>query len=166
MKKSLLGLVAVLLMSTSAFAQNRTLQDALWACTMGYDVESEGVQILFGNFSLEGKGQLDCVALDGQKVSYPLNVSISANKLSPTIGLGKFRVKGVSAAVSLFNEDPQDLLGKYIIVSGHASAFIGAGAMVAIHADLPNISLNVSVSLASGFGVQAGLSTMHIELAE
>ena len=145
-------------------AEASTAQPA-YVCKIDFSGTSQGAQLLIGSFKTQAKGTLSCLDLTGVVTSTPVNITIASHLLSPTIGLGSFQITGSTAEVSLLNLAPSVLFGKYLVAQGQASLIGGAAAFTAVRVGLPELQLQVSLQVVSGYGVEAGLSTMTISPA-
>lgn len=157
MKKLLLALM--MLAGTQAFAAT----SPLWTCRMGFEGEAKGLQLLVGSYNMEGTGELSCYNVLGETKTIPIKVSIKSTPLAAVIAFGAFDVYGQSADIALFAENPEDLLGKYLVAQGQAAVVGGIGSFVATHAHLPELALKISLQFLRGFGLQLGVSAMTIE---
>jgi hypothetical protein len=88
---------------------------------------------------------------------------MSTKFLAPRVALGKFDVYGEAAQIGLFSNEPEDLLGTYLVAQGQGALVAGAGAMTAIHASIPHLTMQVSVQFVKGFGLNVGLTKMTLE---
>lgn len=155
---------AVLALSLIGFSANAS--QPAWICAMNFEGQSKGVQVIVGHFSTTATGSIECVGLDGAKYQKNVNIKMGMGPIAPAFGVGEFSFKGVSLGISLFNCHPDALLGNYVVVKGHGSAVIGAGAFVAAKVDLPQIAVQVATELTHGFGVEVGVRRMKITAAD
>lgn len=163
MKKALF--VLALLVGSSAFAQTGPASP-FWLCRLTFQGEAKGLQVLVGKFSLRSRGHLACTNIFGESEIMPVTVSFRTTPLAPVVAAGKYKVYGISKDVSLFAEEPSDLLGTWLVANGQAAVIGGLGAFAAVHARLPELSLQVSLQFLKGLGLNLGLTTMKIERAE
>lgn len=159
MKKLLIALATMV--SMQAFAQS-----PLWTCGMEFDAEGKGLQLIVGKYEVKGQGNLSCISLAGEEVEVPIKVSIDSTPVALRVAFGALTAKGVSAEIALFANNPEDLLGNYLVARAEAAVIGGVGAFVATHADFPALVLNVGLEFTQGFGVNLGIEKMTIELAE
>ena len=131
---------------------------------MGFKGTAKGVKILVGSYKFSGKGNLLCVSPTGQTADYPVTVTMNAAPLSPQISLGYMQLSGQAVEFSLFNLNPEDVLGTYYIAQGQAAVAGGVGVITAAKVGLPELALQISLQFARGLGVNLGLNKMHIEL--
>ncbi len=159
--------VIVALVVTGAFAQAKSrISPTAWGCSMGFNGYAKGFKVIIGTYQYKGHGTLDCVSASGERVSLPITVSMRAAPLSPTISLSRMELRGVAANISLLNTYPEAILGTYGVVQGSVALVGGVGAMTAVHAELPSVTLNLSLQLARGFGLNLGINRMVIALDE
>ena len=161
MKKVILSAIVTLFMSMATQA-TETLVPA-WACQLSFKGEAAGLQVIVGKFDVNAEGVLKCVTPFAEVKTIPVRINMSTNILAPRIAFGKFDVYGQSAQIGLFSNDPEDLLGTYIVAAGQGALVAGAGAMTAIHVGLPHITMQVSVQFVKGFGLNLGLTKMTLE---
>jgi ABC-type glycerol-3-phosphate transport system substrate-binding protein len=134
-----------------------------WICGLSFQGEAEGAQIIVGDFEAKAHGRIKCVGLNGEKYEQKVRVTIGSDPIEAAIAFGDFEFAGRSAEISLFNCAPKALFGSYLIAEGQAAFGIGAGAFVATKISPPEIAVQVSVQLLSGFGIDLGLYRMRIE---
>lgn len=134
----------------------------LWICEMGFKGTASGLKIILGKYKFHGKGRLNCVNIIGQTVSYPVNLDMNAHLISPGIALGKYKMYGEALEISLFNCDPDELLGKYMIAQGHATLLGGLGVIKAIKLGNPQLALSISLQVTKGFGIDLSLNQLRI----
>jgi hypothetical protein len=129
---------------------------------MAFSGQSEGFQIFLGHFKTEASGTLNCVDGIGGTYSQDITVTMQTCALSATIGAGSFKIAGLSTEISLLDQSPEVLFGHYLVAQGQASIFAGAGAFTAVRVAPPQVALNVSVQLLTGFGLELGVQKMTI----
>ncbi|MBS1971266.1 MAG: hypothetical protein JSU04_13235 [Bdellovibrionales bacterium] len=159
MKKMILA-IAMVLGASSAHA----FTAPAWACSLSFKGESQGLKVIVGNYSFDGKGDLLCVTPTGQVADYPVTVTMEAKKFSPQVALGHMKVAGQAVEFSLLNLNPEDVLGTYYVAQGQAAVAGGVGVIAATKVGLPQLALQVSLQFARGLGVNLGLSKMTIAL--
>ena len=152
---------ALLSLSVSTFASENVVP--AWACNLNFKGHAAGLQVIVGAFSVKADGILTCISPLEEVKTIPVKIDMSSSLLAPRIGLGSFDVYGDAAQISLFNTAPEDLLGTYYVAAGQGAIVAGAGAMTAIHADIPELTMNVSVQFVKGFGLNLGFTKMTIE---
>ena len=135
-----------------------------WACSMHFKGEASGVKILVGFYNFNGTGNLNCTSATGERKLYPIKLTMKAAPLSPQISFGKMELNGLAADISLFNTNPDALLGNYYIAQGQAAIIAGVGIITAIHTNPPEVALKISLQFAKGFGINLGLNRLKIEL--
>jgi hypothetical protein len=135
-----------------------------WACNMTFKGEAKGVKLIIGKYNLDAKGSLRCVSASGVTESYPITLKAKSRFIGPQVALGKLQFVGAAANIALFTNNPQDLLGNYLLVHGQASVIRGAGVLAAAHTDIPALTVNLSLQFTKGFGVNLGLEKLAIEL--
>jgi hypothetical protein len=150
--------------NTEAQAARRSAP--LWVCQLGFTGNATGFKIILGYYSFNGTGRVNCVSAIGDTVSYPVSLRMKAAPLSPSIALGKYELYGQSAKISLFNTNPDDLLGRYMIAQTHATILGGVGAITAIKVGNPQLALAVSLQFSRGFGVDLALNQLIISRIE
>lgn len=134
----------------------------LWVCHLGFKGTAKGFKILLGKYRFHGTGRLSCVNIIGQTVSYPVALDMRAKILSPGVAIGKYRMYGTSAEISLFNCDPDELLGKYMIAQAHATLIGGVGVITAVKLGNPQLALTLSVQVSKGLGLDLSLNQLRI----
>ncbi|MBX3018660.1 MAG: hypothetical protein KF767_12275 [Bdellovibrionaceae bacterium] len=134
-----------------------------WVCALGFEGQARGVQILVGSFKSVAYGEIRCTDLIGGEYVQPVKVTIGAEPVALNLAIGTFDFVGGAAEISLFNNQPSDLLGNYLVVQGRAAFALGAGAFTAVRVNIPNIALNISVEVMRGLGAQVGINKMRIE---
>jgi len=134
----------------------------LWVCQIGFKGEAKGFKILFGKYQFRAAGNMNCISILGHKVRYPVWLTMNALPLSPGIAIGKYKVYGQSAEISLFNCDPDVLLGKYLIAQAHATIIGGVGAITAVKIGLPQLALALSLNVQRGFGFDVSVNQLRI----
>ncbi|MGZ3747968.1 MAG: hypothetical protein ACXWRE_11390, partial [Pseudobdellovibrionaceae bacterium] len=63
-----------------------------WVCSMRFKGEAEGLKLIYGDYTFNGRGELFCVNPAGHKESYPVIVSMNSKKLSPQVSFGHMRL--------------------------------------------------------------------------
>lgn len=134
-----------------------------WVCNLAFKGQAKGLKIILGKYTFEGEGNLRCVSALGSAYDFPVALSMRAAPLSPGIALGKYNVYGESGQISLFNMDPNAVMGKYMIAQAHATLLGGVGTIVAVKAGNPHLSLTLSLNVQTGFGVDLALNQLRIE---
>jgi hypothetical protein len=135
--------------------------ESAWVCGLKFKGTSKGVQVIVGKFSTVAYGTLSCKGIGGT-YTRDVMVTMGGKCIGLTAGIGYFKIKGISSEISLFNADPNMLLGKYKTVNGEAAVIVGAGAFTAIKVGLPQLAFAVSVQLVGGFGAKVGIEKMMI----
>lgn len=161
MKKMLLAIAMVL-----GAAQAHAFTAPAWACSLSFKGEAEGLKVIVGNYTFDGKGSLLCVSPTGQHVDYPVTVTMNAKKFSPQISFGHMQLAGQAVEFSLLNMNPENVLGTYYVAQGQAAIAGGVGVITATKVGLPELALQVSLQFARGLGVNLGLNKMVIALDE
>ncbi|MBX2996448.1 MAG: hypothetical protein KF681_16625 [Bdellovibrionaceae bacterium] len=167
-------LIAAMILGTGAqaFAQETvelnhvtTREEArpAWVCGLAFEGESQGLQFIIGSFRTVAYGELNCTDGLGGEYHRPVRVSMGTKFISPAIGIGTFRLAGVSAEISLFNLHPDVLLGQYVVAQGQVAFVGGVAAFTAVKVQPPQIAAQVSIQLLSGFGAHLGFHKMTIE---
>ncbi|WP_413559673.1 hypothetical protein [Bdellovibrio sp. HCB209] len=134
----------------------------IWTCGMHFKGVSKGVKIIAGKFKTTAYGTIKCVNTHGTKWSRPVKITMGAHCIGPQVGLGWLKFHGVAGEISLFNSDPDVILGKYLATNGDAAVIIGAGSFQAVKVGWPQLALNMSMKLNGGFGVTVGLDHLYI----
>lgn len=160
------ALLALALMLTIGFTPKQSEASnkggPLWVCQLGFKGEARGLKILIGSYKFNGAGTLRCVSVTGNTRVYPVWLTMNAKMLSPGIALGKYTMWGQAAEISLFNCDPDELLGKYMIAQAHATLFGGVGAITAVRLGNPQLALNLSLQVQRGWGFDVTINQMRI----
>jgi hypothetical protein len=159
MKKVILAIAMVL-----GVSQAHAIQAPAWACSLSFKGEAEGLKLIYGHYSFDGRGNLFCFSPTGQSVNYPVRVTMNAKKLSPQISFGRMKLFGQASEFSLFNMSPKHVLGTYHVAQGQAAIIGGIGIITASKVDLPQFALQISLQFARGFGMNLGLNRMVIAL--
>jgi len=134
----------------------------LWVCQLGFKGDATGFKIILGYYAFNGVGRVNCVSAIGDTVSYPVSLKMKAAPLSPSIALGRYTLYGQSAKISLFNTNPDDILGRYMVAQTHATIIGGVGAITAVKVGNPQLALTVSLQFSRGFGVDLALNQLTI----
>jgi hypothetical protein len=133
-----------------------------WVCQLGFKGQAKGFKLVLGKYRLHAAGNLNCVSIIGHTESYPVWLDIDANFFTPGIALGKYNVYGQSGQISLFNSEPSELFGRYMIAQGHATIVGGVGVLTAVKAGSPQLSLTLSLNVQKGFGFDATVNVLKI----
>lgn len=157
--KKLIVTLSLVLMGLAAHAEKNV---PAWACTMNFKGTQQGLQLILGQYKFEGHGSLTCIDPMGQHKTIPVKVEMMTAKLSPSISFGYLELYGQTAEVSLFANEPEDLMGNYLVAQGQAAVFGGVGLITAVKVDVPQVALRVSLQFAKGFGMNLGLAKMRI----
>ncbi len=162
MKQLLATLVLALGAATSPNSAQALEAQPRWLCGLEFEGEARGIQILVGSFRSEATGVLHCTSTEGEEYERDVRVTMQTEPIGPTIGLGSFRFVGGAANISVPTSSPRALFGRYVVAQGRAAVIGGAGAFTAFHTSNRSLALNVSLQLVSGFGVEAGFTTMTL----
>ena len=132
-----------------------------WVCGMKFTGTSKGFKVIIGQFKTVAYGTLKCTSL---KKSYTqrVKVEIGHHWIGPTAGIGWFKLAGKAATISLFNCNPDKLLGNYLVAQSEAAIIGGVGAFTAVKVGFPQLAVDISLQLLKGFGVQVGIDKMRI----
>lgn len=134
----------------------------VWVCGMQFKGTSKGIQLIFGKFKTRAYGTLACASIHGEKFSRKVRIEINSWGIGPTVGIGYFKLRGLSSQISLFNESPEDLLGRYSTTQYEGAVGAGAGYFSAVKLGLPQLSYTVSIQLLGGIGFKVGMEKMRI----
>lgn len=159
--KKILVMAALSLMGLVAQAQDDSRP--VWVCGLAFEGQSKGVQILLGRFRTEATGELRCTDAIGGTYVRPIRISMRSSFLSPTVGIGQFAIHGVSGQISLFNQNPEVLFGHYLVARGQAALVGGVAAFTAVRVSPPEVAMQLSLQVVTGFGVHVGIERMLIE---
>lgn len=151
--------MVALFVSVSSYANDTVIP--AWACNLNFKAHAQGFQIIVGKFDVKGRGVLRCVSAFEVR-TIPVSINMSTKYLAPRVAMGSYDVYGETTQIGLFAYNPEDLLGTYLIAEGQGTLVAGAGAMTAIRATIPHISMQLSVQFVRGFGLNAGVTTMTI----
>jgi hypothetical protein len=163
MKKLLIfALVLAYGLGFTAKAEAAERGGPLWVCQMGFRGEAKGFKVLLGKYRFQADGTMNCVSMFGHIVHYPITLSMNALPLSPGVAIGKYKVYGQSGEVSLFNCDPDELLGKYMIAQAHATILGGVGAITAVKLGNPQLAVGLSINVQKGFGFDVSINQLRI----
>jgi hypothetical protein len=160
--KALLTILTATLLTAGASAQAQEVP--AWLCNMNFSGTNKSVQIIVGKSEFNGKGTVSCVSAHRERVEFPIKVTMSSKPIAPRVGLGKMELYGQALQIALTNDQPESLLGSYLVAEGRAALVGGAGVIAAVRASDKNFSLNISLQLVKGFGVDLGFRKMKIEL--
>lgn len=161
--KKLIVAAALALVAVSAQAQMvETQARPALVCAIAFKGHSHGAQLILGRFHTEATGVLKCTDMLGGVYERPIRIEMGTHCLAPAIGLGDFKIAGVSTEFSLLNHDPEVLFGRYAIAQGQAALIGGIGSFTAVKVAPPQVALQVSVQLMSGVGVHLGFHEMTI----
>ncbi|QDK44011.1 hypothetical protein DOM22_01955 [Bdellovibrio sp. ZAP7] len=133
-----------------------------WVCGMHFKGVSKGFKIIAGKFKTTAYGMLKCTSFNGTKWSRPVKITMGAHCIGPQVGLGWLKFHGIGGELSLFNADPDVILGKYLAVNGDAAVIIGAGSFRAVKVGWPQLAMNMSIKLDAGLGATVGLDHLYI----
>jgi hypothetical protein len=161
MKKLLLSTIVSMLITISGAHASEFAVPA-WACNLKFKGHAQGLQAILGKFEVKSEGTLNCVSPFQEIRSIPVAIDMSTNALAARIAFGNFDVYGEALQIHLLSNEPEDLLGTYYVAQGQGAIIGGAGALSAVHVNLPKLSMNVSVQFVKGFGLNFGLTKMTI----
>lgn len=134
----------------------------VWVCSMKFKGVSRGLQVIIGKFRTKAYGTLNCASVHGEKLSRKIKIDIQSYGVGPTIGVGYFKMRGISSQISLFNESPKDILGKYSATQYEGAVGPGLGYFSAFKIGLPQLSYTVSFQILGGIGFKVGMEKMRI----
>lgn len=166
MKLKTLLMAAAVWMAGSFGTMAHASEGPLWLCSLGFQGKAKGVQVIVGKFDVRAKGQIKCVDPIGRTQNLPVKITMSSAPLAPRIAFGVFDVVGMSAEISLLNNEPHDMLGRYVVAQAQGAIIGGVGVVTGAHIGVPDLTLQVSMQFLKGFGLNIGLTTMNIELDE
>ena len=161
MRKLIIGMAMAALFSTTAMAHDA----GLWSCGLNFKAKGKGFQVLVGKFTFDGKGTMRCRnMLNGESREYNVKVSMGSSIVAPRVAFGSMKVYGLAKDINIPNE-PDRVFGSYLVTHAQAAVGVGGGAYtaVALHR---GVTLNLSLQMTTGFGVNVGVSTMKIENAD
>ena len=161
MKKLNMLLAAAALLVSAPFARAE-VKAPIWNCSLTFDVKGGGFKVLIGSFTLRGRGQVTCVDIAGNAEEIPVRVTVGAEPISLSAGIGRLRFVGLATGIGLAGS-PYDLMGDYIVGSVRGSFIVGAGADVALHGARNALTLNAAVQAVAGFGANLGFDHLTIE---
>lgn len=168
--KTMLAAAAMMVAGMVGFAgvsaQASTSAGPLWACHLGFAGKAQGLQVVVGKFDVTARGKLSCADITGQKTEIPVKVTMSSGPVAPRIAFGSYDVVGTTGEISLFNNEPNDMLGHYIVAQAQGAIFRGAGVITGVHVGIPDLTLQVSLQFLKGFGLNLGITTMTISADE
>ncbi|MBT3984105.1 MAG: hypothetical protein HOE90_22305 [Bacteriovoracaceae bacterium] len=160
MKTKLLGLI--LLAFSMGISSQASASTDLWNCALKFNLKGRGAQIIFGSFSLKGKGEITCVSLEGDVETSDVFIKIGGRPLGLRIALGRYSVVGGGYNIAV-SDGVDSLLGNYAVVNMTGSLGTGAGATIAAISNENSLGLNLTLEAVNGFGINVGLSRMSIE---
>ncbi len=158
MRTFLFPLMVSLLFVSSALA-NIKIETA--GCYVKFRAQAEGRQIFFGDYSIEGTGEVFCMNEMGESSSMAIRIKMDSSAGPFGINLGNYTFYGRGTSVAIARK-PEDLLGEYQVLYGSATGGLGLGVFKAIQVDNDSLVMNVSVALTQGFGVSLGYSHMTV----
>lgn len=135
----------------------------VWACGLAFKGTSKGIKLIVGHFKTVAYGTLKCKGVPGQYYNRDVMITIGHHWIGPTVGVGYFKLAGVSSEISLLNASPDSILGKYKVAQGEAAIIGGVGAFTAVKVGLPQLAFNISLQLLKGIGVQVGIDKLRID---
>jgi hypothetical protein len=154
MKKIIFALAAIAAMGMTQQASAGTI------CTLSYDVEGGGLQVLFGKYELSGPGSINCQGY----APIPVTVTFGGAPLAPVIGAGWMRGHGATAGFGI-NSDPSALIGDYVVAGGSLALFVGLTVQGVLHGAQNGFDIGVSFTGDEGFGLELGVTTANISEA-
>ena len=132
-----------------------------WVCGLHFKGTSKGIQLIVGKFSTVAYGTIHCKSFK-HTWSRDVRVTMGGKCIGLTAGIGWFKLKGISSEFSLFNSDPNVILGKYLSVNGEAAIIGGVGTFAAAKVGMPQLAFNLSIQLTKGFGAKVGIEKLYI----
>lgn len=175
MKKTIAALFASILLTTGAFANENATEETnfskgitvvpAWVCELSFKGQAKGFQVIIGRFKAKGTGTLRCVS-PFEVREIPVKIDLSTKYIAPRVAIGNFKFYGQALSIALLANEPEDLLGRYLVAQGQGAIIGGIGAMTAVHASLPEVALNVSLQFTTGLGINVGLTDMKIKALE
>jgi hypothetical protein len=158
MRKFLFPLFVAVLFTGSAFAN---VKSETAGCYVKFHAQAEGTQIIFGDFSIEGTGDVVCMNEMGETNSMAIHIKMDSSAGPFGINLGNYSFNGRGTTVAFVN-NPEALLGDYHVLYGSATGGLGLGAFKAIQIDNDTVAMNVSLALTEGLGISLGYSSMTV----
>lgn len=167
MKKLFFSVITTLTLAISISMPTYASEDPsefipAWTCNLTFKAHAVGIQVIIGAFSVKGVGTLNCISPFKEIRTIPVSINMSSKYLTPRVSMGSFDIYGEALQINLFSNNPEDLLGTYLIAQGQGTVIAGAGALAAARVSFPHLSMNVSVQFVRGFGINAGFSRMTI----
>lgn len=167
MRKMNVLLAAAAVLLGTQWAQARTwseerVEAPVWDCALSFNVQGGGMKLIVGKFQLEGQGLISCMDVLGNTQDIPVYVTLGGAPVSLGFGIGKIQMAGIASGIGLAGQ-PEDLLGEYMVAGVRGSLLVGGGADVALHATHRAFTLNTSIQIVSGLGVNAGIDYLTIE---
>lgn len=149
----------------SAVSSNNevSMNSRAWVCGLTFKGRSMGLKVIVGHFKTVAYGTLMCKGVLGSHFSQDVMITIGHHWFSPTVGVGYFKLAGLSSEISLFNSSPDVIFGKYKVAQVDAAVIGGVGSFTAVKVGLPQLAFNVSLKLLFGLGVQVGIDKLTIE---
>lgn len=148
--------------SNEVIANDVSVAGRAWACGLAFRGTSRGFKVILGKFSTVAYGVLHCKGLNGTDYRQDVMITIGHHWLSPTVGIGYFKLAGHASEISLFNLSPESILGNYKVAQVDAAVIGGVGTFTAVKLGLPQLAFNVSLKLLFGLGVQVGIDKLSI----
>jgi hypothetical protein len=138
----------------------------VWVCTVKFKGVSKGIQVIVGKFKTKAYGTLNCASIHSEKFARKIRIDINSYGIGPTVGIAYFKMRGISSQISLFNERPEDLLGKYSTTMYGGAIGAGVGYFSAFKIGMSQLAYNVSVQLLGGLGFKVGMEKMRVTAIE
>ncbi len=160
----ILATAAILFLSPMSFARTEAPQITapVWDCALSFNVKGGGLKLFVGHFQMEGQGQISCMDLWGNTEQIPVYVTLGGKPVSLSAGIGKMQMVGLATGIGVAGQ-PNDLLGNYVVAGVRGSLLVGGGLDLALHATHRALTLNTSLQLVSGLGVNVGVDYLTIE---
>lgn len=158
MRRILFPLFVAVLFTSGAFA---SVKSETAGCYVKFQAQAEGTQIIFGDFSIEGTGDVICLNEMGETNSMAIHIKMDSSAGPFGMNLGKYSFDGRGTTVA-FVTKPEALLGEYHVLYGSATGGLGLGVFKAIQIDNDTVAMNVSVALTRGLGISLGYSSMTV----
>lgn len=158
---SLLSLVAI----SGAYAADDVESRAPAACGMSFEVKGGGLQLIVGDFQLNGVGVIKCIDFHGVETRMPVEVQIGGRSpVALKLAAGRLLIAGVATGIG-WARSPEELAGRYLTLEADGAFLLGAGASVSARlARHDAATLDVAMQVEHGLGFNVGFNSLTIRL--
>jgi hypothetical protein len=158
--KSLLVLTAIVAGAATAEAKEMTTAYP-YQCAITFTAKGGGLQVVVGEFTLKGTGNIRCADASGATLVIPVNVTLGGKSVAARVAAGYLEVAGTATGVGYLT-GPAALMGTYALVGAQAAVVVGAGAQFTAHSSTSNVSLGLNLQASRGFGLNVGYANLVV----